>query len=139
MKKTTVPAKKPATKAPVKAAAKAPAAKGKAPAAKDPAKKAAPAEKKVEAPVEAPKEEEKIQTAEAVKEQMARFQIKGESVIKFNHYNQSFKHVDGMISWDAIDEEYCFSDVYEDGYELKMIIETENPTQEFKNDNYLVC
>ena len=31
-----------------------------------------------------------------------------------------------MLSWDAIDEEYCFSDVYEDGYELKMIIESED-------------
>ena len=58
-------------------------------------------------------------------EQMAKYQIHGESVIKFNHYKHSFKHVDGMISWDAIDEEYCFSDVYEDGYELKMIIETD--------------
>jgi len=130
MKKTTAPAKKPAAKAaPAKAAAKAPAAKGKAPAAKAPAKKAAAAkeEKKVEEPVAA-KEEEKLEVKTAVKEQMARFQIHGESVIKFNHYNQSFKHVDGMISWDAIDEEYCFSDVYEGGYELKMIIETDNPT-----------
>lgn len=32
-----------------------------------------------------------------------------ESVIKYNHYKKSFKHVDGAISWEDIDEQYAFS------------------------------
>ena len=65
-------------------------------------------------------------------------------MIKYNHYKTEFKHVDGMISWDDIDEEYCFSDVFEDGYELKMIMEVEGTdygqmTKEYKEDNYLLC
>jgi len=130
MKKTTpAPAKKPvakgtAAKAPAKAA---PAKAGAKAPAKTVAKKAAPEKKKEEEKVAV--EEEKVEEKIAPVEQMKAYQIQGESVIKFNHYKQSFKHVDGRISWDAIDEEYCFSDVYEDGYELKMIIETDEKEQ----------
>ena len=41
-------------------------------------------------------------------------------MVKFNHYNESFPITDGVLKWFDIDEEYCFSTVYETGFFLTM-------------------
>ena len=33
----------------------------------------------------------------------------GRSTIKYNHYEQSFKHVDGLLKWSDLDSEYYLS------------------------------
>ena len=124
-KKPTVGATKKATTAGTKTSS-APAAKkkptepskGKKAAA---AKNAAPSEpKKVEEEkkeealsVENPVEEEKV--IEPVKEP-----VLGSSIIKYNAYNQEFKHIDGVLKWADIDEEYCFSFAFKGDYQLKL-------------------
>ena len=44
-------------------------------------------------------------------------------MIKYNHYSETFKHVDGAIAWEDIDEEYAFSDVFEGDYNLQLMKE----------------
>jgi len=51
--------------------------------------------------------------------------VLGESVIKYNHYKEAFKHIDGAIPWEDIDEEYGFSDVFEGDYNLVLRKETD--------------
>ena len=123
---------------PPKKAAAAPAAKkapakaqpAKAPAKAAPAKKAgapAPAKKAAAAPKvqEEKKEEEKIVEQPKVVEP-PKEPVIGESVIKYSTYKTAFKHKDGMLKWEDIDEEYCFSCAFEENnYELKLRKEEE--------------
>ena len=112
-----------AKKAPVKAvpAKVAPKAGAAAPAKKvtsaAPVKKAAPpAKKEEEKKVEEKKIEEKPKFVEIPKEP-----VLGESVITYSTYKTSFKHIDGMLKWEDVDEEYCFSSAFDEGnYELKL-------------------
>ena len=107
-----------AKKAPVKAvpAKVAPKAGAAAPAKKvtsaAPVKKAAPPAKK--------EEEKKIEEQPKVVE-IPKEPVLGESVITYSTYKTSFKHIDGMLKWEDVDEEYCFSSAFDEGnYELKL-------------------
>ena len=127
------PAKKPA--APAKSTAK-PAA------AKAPAKAAAP--KKAAAPVkqeEEKKVEEPSPVVEAIPEpEPPKEPVLGKVVVLFNHYNESFPICDGVLKWFDIDEEYCFSSVYETGFFLSMYPEgNKESLLEIKGHTFLGC
>jgi hypothetical protein len=111
--------KAPVAKKPVAAKAPAPKAAPKAPS--KPATKKE--EKKVEeAKVEEAKDEEPTPVVEeAIPEPVPpKEPVLGKVVVKFNHYNESFPIIDGVLKWKDIDEEYCFSTVYETGFFLAM-------------------
>ena len=119
-KKTTAA---PATK---KASSKAQATKASAKAA--PAKKAggpAPAKKAAAAPkVEEEKKVEEQPPLEVV--EVPKEPVIGKSVITYSTYKTEFTHKDGMLKWEDIDEEYCFSCAFEENnYELKLRKEEE--------------
>ena len=77
--------------------------------------KPAPEEKKVEEPIKELVEEEKIPEPEPVKEP-----VLGSSKVKYNAYNEEFKHIDGILKWEDIDEAYCFSFAFKGEYSLKL-------------------
>ena len=64
--------------------------------------------------------EEELQAPEEVT-----IAIVGESVIKYNHYKKKFKHRNGAISFEDIEEQYAFSVGYVGNYDLKLRKEKE--------------
>ena len=97
--------------------------------------------KKEEEKVEQPKEEEKKVEVVPVVVEEAKVEEKvelppepvvGESMIKFNHYKKMFKHTDGVIPWDDIEEQYAFSYGYVGNYKLKL-------RKEKEKDIFLKC
>ena len=66
--------------------------------------------------------------------------VLGKVVVKFNHYNESFPITDGVLRWFDIDEEYCFSTVYENGFFLEMHPEESKETLiEVKGHTFVGC
>jgi hypothetical protein len=37
----------------------------------------------------------------------------GSVKLRYNHYNQAFPIVDGLLKWAAVDDEYCISFVFQ--------------------------
>lgn len=122
-------------------------APGKKSAAAAPAKKKggktavskpAPAKPEAEAAKveEEKKEEEKVpeEVPPVVEEPVPEVKepVVGESIIRYNHYKKPFKHVDGCIKWEDIDEQYAFSFAFKGEYNLKL-------RKEKEPDLYLRC
>jgi len=38
--------------------------------------------------------------------------VEGSVIVRYNHYKSSFPILDGVVSWEKIDEEYCLSMVF---------------------------
>ena len=61
-------------------------------------------------------------------------------MVKFNHYNESFPITDGVLKWFDIDEEYCFSTVYETGFFLTLHPEEDKETlMQVRSHTFVGC
>lgn len=46
--------------------------------------------------------------------------VEGTCKVRYNHYNQDFKIVDGRLMYADVDEEYCFSIAFKGNYTVKV-------------------
>ena len=53
-------------------------------------------------------------------------------MVKYNHYKNEFDHTNGLLKWASIDEQYCFSIVFQGNYSLKL-------RKVDDSDSYLEC
>ncbi|KAK3288826.1 hypothetical protein CYMTET_3706 [Cymbomonas tetramitiformis] len=47
--------------------------------------------------------------------------VEGTCKVKYNHYNQEFKVIDGNLKWEDIDEEYCISFAFQGNFGKKLL------------------
>ena len=106
-----------------------PAAPRKAAPAAAAKKAAPPAPKKVEEKPPEP-EEVKVEEAPVVEEAPKTPEpVVGSVIVLYSVYNQSFPTVDGVLKWEDVDEEYCFSFAFAGNWmpELYASKDPENP------------
>eukprot|EP00930_Biecheleria_cincta_P029354 TRINITY_DN20427_c0_g1_i2.p1 TRINITY_DN20427_c0_g1~~TRINITY_DN20427_c0_g1_i2.p1 ORF type:complete len:217 (-),score=39.16 TRINITY_DN20427_c0_g1_i2:289-939(-) len=46
--------------------------------------------------------------------------VEGKCKVRYNHYNQDFKILDGRLMYAEVDEEYCFSIAFKGNYTVKV-------------------
>lgn len=59
--------------------------------------------------------------------------VEGEACIRYSHYKEKFKIVDGVLLEKSIDEQYCLSFVFKGEY--KMILKSNDKSVEINKIN----
>ena len=80
---------------------------------------------------EVKKEEVKVEAPPVVIEEVKEPEV-GDAIIRYNHYKKPFTITDGVLKWEDIDEEYCFSFAFTGDYKLLL-------RPEKVRDEYLEC
>ena len=88
------------------------AAGAKAPVEQKPKNNQQPVKEEVKKEEEKKVEEVKVEAPPVVVEEEIKEPEVGDAIIRYNHYKKPFPVVDGVLKWEDIDEEYCFSFVF---------------------------